>query len=136
MMTGEEFALMVKDLEENVLVSQERIKRLAGTVVDLDTQNTVLTGALEYALALSDELFLQYGATIAGTIGIKDMGKKRKIAQAGAQAAMQLRGAVQALINGMVEEANRLASGEITFDDGDEVASDETTTGPVVGGDE
>ena len=136
MMTSEEFRLLIKDLEEGVLVSQERVKRLAQLVVDLDAQNTVLTGALQYALALSDELFLQYGGNIANIIGIKDMGKKRRIAEVGAQAAMQLRGYVQALIAGMVEEANRIAAEGLAVDDLDEVTHDEATAGPVVGGDQ
>ena len=136
MMSAEEFGLLVKDLEEGVLVSQERMKRAVQLIVDLDAQNTVLSGALTYALALSDELYLQYGGNIANIIGIKDMGKKRKIAEVGAQAAMQLRGAVQALIAGMIEEANNIATQGLTVDGLDEVTDDETAAAPIVGGDE
>ena len=137
MITPEEFQQLVEDLASGVLVSQDRIKGLAETVVELDSQNSVLAGALHFSLDTADQLFLSYGSTIAGIIGIRDLGKKRKIAEAGAAAATQLRGSVQSLILGMVEEAQQIAGADLAVGDADEAgADDETAAGEVVASDE
>ena len=136
MITAEEFHKIVSDLEAGVFITQEQVTRLVATIAELDAQNAIAEGAVHYALAAADQVLMSFGSEIANIIGIRDMGKRRRIAAAAGGAAGQLRASVQLFVQGMVDEANAVAAQSVTIDDADEVGGDESTASPVVGGDE
>lgn len=134
MISEEDFATIVTAVSAGDPITTEQATLLIQSLAELDIQTAVLDAALGYSLETAQTLLNEVGQQTANVIGIRDMAKRRKIAEISGTAAGQLQAAVGLFIGNLVQQAQGIGGSAVS--DGEEVTDDETTASPVVPSDD
>jgi hypothetical protein len=110
MIGQEDFERVINDVKASVFVSPRDVEALIVSLMEMDQHLVIAQSALDFTLTTAENLMKEVAQACVAVIGIRDAGKKRKLAQVAGEAAGRLAGALQLHIAGQILAAQEAAS--------------------------
>jgi hypothetical protein len=105
----------LKQIYEGEPATQEDIKELIQTILELDTNMVIMQNALQLSMDNSQEIFPAMGEKILSLSGRTDSKTKKKVAKYSAEVAARFNVSIQLYLAGAAEKAKEILDNPSQF---------------------